>query len=213
MSNPHKNLNEEIKSWAIRSTFHGLPNIITSDRISIKILWSICFLVSAGYCGKVLVTSVTNYWNYDVDTVIEILRDTNADFPTVTFCSLHVCGLDAYNVSKLLESYANRTRNESGTSNTWTTANLRTLFEIIGDEYLRTSDRNDLLRVLKSNKTSIRYNLISCQYSSEFCYENDFEYFELNDFQKCYRFNSGFDFNGEKSDIRKARRYGNITLL
>lgn len=51
-------------------------------------------------------------------------------------------------------------------------------------------------------------NLISCQFSSEFCYENDFEFFQLNEFQKCYKFNSGQNYDGSEAKIRKARRYG-----
>lgn len=206
-------LKEELKSWGERSTFHAIPQLSTNERISVKVMWAICLIASAGYCGKVLVKSVTDYWNYDVDTVVEILRDTDADFPTVTFCALHTCGLGSYDVHALLASYANRTRNGTASTMTnenisWANTNLRTIFKLIRDEYLRTSNRDELLKVLRRNKTSIRSNLISCQFSSEFCYENDFEYYELDEFQKCYKFNSGFDFNGGRTAIRKARRYG-----
>lgn len=57
-------------------------------------------------------------------------------------------------------------------------------------------------------KTSIVNKIISCQYNSETCSENDFEFYKISDFTKCYKFNSGVLFNGETVNIRKARRYG-----
>ena len=33
------------------STSHGIPNIVRSNRISVKILWTICFLVSVLFCS------------------------------------------------------------------------------------------------------------------------------------------------------------------
>lgn len=148
-SDKKSELNQEFKSWAERSTFHGLPQIISSERISIKLIWSICLLASWSYCGKLLVNSVSDYWNYDVNTVVEILRDTNADFPSVTFCMLQTCNLDSYKVDALLANYLNRTHTPNIDP-----ANITSIFKIIGDEYLRTNSRESL----KANKSSIQVN-------------------------------------------------------
>lgn len=138
----------ELKSWAERSTFHGLAQLITAERMSVKIIWSLCWLVSASYCGKLLVNSVSDYWNYDVNTVVEILRDTNADFPTVTICTLHTCGLEPYKIDALLASYHNRTHQAASVNST----NLKSIFQLIGEEYLLTSNPNSI----KVSKASIK---------------------------------------------------------
>lgn len=151
--------NKDFRSWAERSTFHGLPQIISSERIAVKVIWSVCLLASWSYCGKLLVNSVSDYWNYDVNTVVEILRDTDANFPTITFCTLHTCGLEAYKIDALLAAYRNRTNNPHAASiNSSTTTNLKSIFKLMGEEYLRTSSRESLDQVFKANKTSIKVN-------------------------------------------------------
>lgn len=154
MENDRKTeLKQEFKSWAERSTFHGLPQIISSERISIKLIWSICLLASWSYCGRLLVNSVSDYWNYDVNTVVEILRDTNADFPSVTFCMLQTCNLDSYKVDALLANYRNRT------NKTIDSTNIASIFKIISKEYLLTTNPESLNRVFKANKSSIKVNV------------------------------------------------------
>jgi len=54
----------------------------------------------------------------------------------------------------------------------------------------------------------MREKIISCQYSSETCDEDDFFFFQNSEFIKCYKFNSGKTFTGKSQNIRKARRYG-----
>lgn len=205
-------MKEKLKLWGERSTFHAIPQISYSDRKSIKVLWTVCLLASSVYCGNLLVRNVLDYLNFDVNTVVEVLRDSGSDFPTVTFCNLQLCGLSDYTIKNslntILQNYFNKTArvNEDDIKN----ADMKLLLEYIKVEYLRTADATLLNKIFNKTKTSIKNNLISCQYSSEFCYENDFEYYELNEFQRCYKFNSGTNYDGNRSQlgIRKARRYG-----
>lgn len=59
-----------------------------------------------------------------------------------------------------------------------------------------------------SNTLTIEDDLITCEYDGNECSHHDFAYFKLDEFQKCYSFNSGRDFNGSQTDIRQVRRYG-----
>ena len=74
-------------------------------------------------------------------------------------------------------------------------------------KYLELNDITELEKVA-NEKVSMKNKIISCQYSSETCYENDFELFQMSQFTRCYKFNSGVQFDGQLKALRKARRYG-----
>ena len=44
--------------------------------------------------------------------------------------------------------------------------------------------------------------LLSCRFDDEECSEADFEFFQMGEFSKCYKFNSGIDFNGNSIDLK-----------
>ncbi len=83
---------------------------------------------------------------------------------------------------------------------------IKELMKGARDAFFKHHNHEDLTRVL--NITSIKKNVISCQFSSDFCNENDFEAFMLYDFMKCYRFNGGKNMVGNITEIKNARRYG-----
>ncbi len=74
--------------------------------------------------------------------------------------------------------------------------------------YINNLKSTDKYKQLYLNETSLKKMLISCMYNGEFCYEQDFEFFQLSEFQKCYRFNAVRYVSGNKTSVKKARRYG-----
>jgi hypothetical protein len=212
-----KSLKEKIIDYGSRSTVNGIPNILTTDRISVRIIWILCLLVSAGYCSRICISNLLGYLQYDVETVVEILRDSEAEFPTVTFCNLQLCDLNEYRLINIINSQIKDNLNKlNGTNITaemlreqLANDNLNSIFKVQQEAFFKYYSKRDLDRILYNNqRVSIKNSIISCQYSSEFCNENDFEYITIGQFKKCYRFNAGRLFNGSQAPIRKARRYG-----
>ena len=201
-----KELKEKLVSLAERSTFHAIPNIVQTDSTTIKLIWAVCLIMSAGYCAKVLITNTVDYFRYEVETVIKIDRESEAEFPTITLCFVQVC---ADNELYQLDIDLDRFQKSANSSDLYNST--RTIFENMRNYFRTKTYYNQSLRniLLRYNKTrSIKEHLISCQYSGEACSEKNFEYFQLGEFQRCFKFNSGKDWNNGKQEIRVAKRYG-----
>lgn len=85
---------------------------------------------------------------------------------------------------------------------------LKLLNQYAEEAYLDKLKSSNQLEKLFQNRSDLKKMLISCQYNNEFCYENNFEFYQLGEFKKCYKFNSRAKINGSETPIRKARRYG-----
>ncbi|CAF0995026.1 unnamed protein product [Brachionus calyciflorus] len=72
------------------STSHGLPNIIRSDRILIKILWILSTFISGSICTYLIIESIMKYYQYDVITKIRVTEEITTEFPTITVCNLNL---------------------------------------------------------------------------------------------------------------------------
>lgn len=87
-------LKEKIFFFTSKSTFHGIPRIISAESNWPKsTLWSVCFIASSVFMVLNLVFVVSNYLEYKVNTVITIERDDlGTEFPTITICDTQICG-------------------------------------------------------------------------------------------------------------------------
>ena len=72
-----------------RTTSHGLPNISRTHNLAIRLLWITCTLISAGLCAFMIISSVNEYFEYDVVTKIRVIDQVPLEFPTITICSLN----------------------------------------------------------------------------------------------------------------------------
>ena len=76
-------IKENIKSIIEDSTIHGIPRIIQSNSLISKIVWAICFLVSAGWCIYMILTGLSSYLQWNDVTSIEIITEIPARLPMV----------------------------------------------------------------------------------------------------------------------------------
>lgn len=81
-------IKEILKETALSSTSHGIPNIVRSTSLLLKLMWATCLIVSTGLCSYLVVKSIMNYFEYEVVTKINVIYENPAPFPTVTFCNL-----------------------------------------------------------------------------------------------------------------------------
>jgi len=200
-----------LTSWVQNTTFHGIPNISIAERKPIKVMWILCIFISTCYCAFILVTSTIEYLNYEVKTVVDVLRDSNAYFPTITYCYMLQCGASKSLKDYSTNSYLFRALNQSGNYNESTIEEIlknmdsQTALKLFKDEFIKS-----LSQINKSvDSPEFKKNfVISCQYSGEFCYTNDFDPYPLNEYQSCFTFNPGSYPNGTERKLKQARRYG-----
>ncbi len=70
------------------TTCHAIPRIVKSERLFVKIVWSISFLIFLTWSFYSIINSVTDYLNYDYITNIQIIQQDNSDFPEIIICNL-----------------------------------------------------------------------------------------------------------------------------
>ena len=189
---PKLNLMKKIKNWAEKTSFHAVPHIAATKNNLIKFIWVVFLLISTGFCGYLLISESVRFFSFNVNTVVQITRDSAAKFPAVTVCPIMQCGFENYDFQKYFDIYTQEKFNASGYLNKSQLemeiekVSVSTLFDETKKRFLKNHSKDDLLKVLKSN-ASMKPYMISCQYSSEYCYEKDFEYVQFDAFTRCFK--------------------------
>ena len=78
---------KKIKNLIEGSTSHGIPSIMKTSRISIKILWAICVSAALAACSYMVIIGVSDYLEYDTVSKIEYITEIPTKFPTISFCN------------------------------------------------------------------------------------------------------------------------------
>ena len=73
------------KSTLSISTLHGMRKIIKNPFMPIKVMWTVCMFTSIGYCCYGVVTSFALYFEYNVETRLEVKSGIQLGFPVVKF--------------------------------------------------------------------------------------------------------------------------------
>ena len=68
-------------------------------------MWVICLLVSSAYCAYCLTKSFKEYFSYETNTQIKFKRESEIEFPTVTFCNKNPYNIHKKNNFTLLMKY------------------------------------------------------------------------------------------------------------
>lgn len=68
------------------STVHGVPNIANNSHIVVKFMWSFFLLISTGTCVYFIYDNVMNFMDNEYITNIDLIKEYNFQFPTVSFC-------------------------------------------------------------------------------------------------------------------------------
>ena len=100
---------EPIESW----TLHGLPNVFRSKYIAIKIIWTIIFLAALGGSIYFLYSTIKEYLEYNVSTVVRSIDVEEMDFPIITVCNTNrITNFYGYNYFQNVLNEYNRTIDE-----------------------------------------------------------------------------------------------------
>lgn len=171
--------NETLKELVADSTIHGLPRIIKSKHILMKIIWSICFLACACYCSYLMVDMICDFLNFDYVTTIDTVYETPAKFPAVTICSTNP--FQNNQADAILDDFNQNFKLEPNLS-----SSLKLYFLM-----RNISNQNESFK--KSIGNPLEEILINCEFGTLKCTADDFEWMFHYMLGNCYRFNSGKD--------------------
>ena len=202
-SNKKYILLNKIKSLLEGSTSHGIPNLMRTNRISIKILWALCFLASVSFCSYMVFKIVADFLNYETVSKIERITEIESKFPTISFCNVNP--FTTSESEQLLLSFvpANVSLND---------LDFRTKYGLIvlANRDAQVNSFNPEFG--DANRKKLGYNLskilISCVFDDEPCSADDFEWYYDLSFGNCYRFNSGRSQKGRPIEQKKTKKPG-----
>ena len=169
------------------STSHGLPNIFRTKRLSIKALWTVCFLVSVSVCSYMVFSSISEYLNYEAVSRTELITETKTPFPTVTICNVNPL------TTKDAEVEVERTLASLFISSNLTGMDYLSYFLmanrlVLLDSYVKRFDKSySMDKFGFSFKDILKY----CSFNELTCTHADFEWHYDLSFGNCFRFNPG----------------------
>ena len=183
-----------IKETLESSSIHAIPNITRNKNYSIKLMWSICFLISFTVCSFSIYSSLSDFFNYDVTTKIIVQNQDKLKFPIISICNLNFYSTnESYLASKLLFGTDSPEPSLTTRGQVWTNLMLESLYGI---------DK-------RTTGYSVYDTLISCQFNLAKCnLSQDFEYFYDVTYGNCFRFNSGNNMNGSKIETKYTYQSG-----
>ena len=89
----HKQLLKEIKELTREtlesSSIHAVPNIARNKFYLVKLVWVICFMISAGWCCWFIQKSIVDYLSNDVVTKTDVKYVNTIIMPIISFCNIN----------------------------------------------------------------------------------------------------------------------------
>ena len=189
--------------WFSTSTVHGLSNIMRIKNIFLKVIWIICFLISAIWCLFSSIRLFSTYYAYPSYVSTLIVQESPSVFPAVTICNMKLV-----NKTKNMQfAYTKSMPFSHMFKANISIINQFTPYELIHLTKQKIIENINDNRVLNgTSRKQIGYQiedmLVSCYFNFKQCFANDFTYsFDyLNG--NCYTFNSGKpNSKGKKSRI------------
>lgn len=186
-----------IADVVLSSTSHGIPNVVRSPRPSLKILWTLSTVVSAGFCCYLITQNIMSYLNFDVTTTIRVKKETSSLFPTITLCNLNAFTTD-YTVNTFIKSFSPDVKNMMG------------YFPWL-NFYLSTIMNNDLQMNRSMFGDSKEKLLVESYFDVLLINQSELSYYFHPLYGNCYQFNSGKDQNGNEIALKRVTKNDRIT--
>ncbi|CAF1024353.1 unnamed protein product [Brachionus calyciflorus] len=84
-----KELKDQIKESIIQSTSHGIPRIVASDNMLLRIVWILFTIISTGFCAYLIADNIISFYKYEVATKVRQKFELKPKFPSVTICNVN----------------------------------------------------------------------------------------------------------------------------
>jgi len=206
MNSTNRNLKEKLKGkfieWATSSTSHGIPNIFRTNNIFIKLMWLLFLIFSSSMCTFMVVRSILDYLNFDVVTKVRVFSEVPSEFPAITICKINPFS-DNESVEAMKDIYMREYPNASRDK-----LSLENITSVYQTFLYEAKDHSFGVERRRSLTPDITEMLIYCSFNSNECSYEDFEPFYMLFYGNCFRFNSGKDYYGNKTKVKKVYREG-----
>ena len=195
--NTEEKLRESMKNIRI----DGLPNIFRADFLVFKTAWFLIFICLVSFCSYLTINSFLDYFKYQVTTTYRQQKETSAIFPTISICNINPLNTEYY-VSLL------------NAANLTSSINSDAYENFVRLEYYQMQTAG---RYFTSEEKRALINLdgfiISCYFQNKPCNKSDFRYLFFPYFLNCIQFNSGYDSDGNKIELRTSHTSGDLSSL
>ena len=75
-----------LRETCLSSTIHGIPNILRTNSICLKVLWSIFTILSSSACFYLVIEAVTQFLEHEVVTKMIVTNEFSSEFPAIKIC-------------------------------------------------------------------------------------------------------------------------------
>ena len=147
------------------TTMHGLPRVLSTEYIALKIIWGICVLISSGICLWLIIYSIMVFFKYDYESSADYAIEIPTKFPAVS-----ICNDNTYTSQSAIE-FINQllSANNISVQDRTNTYFHNDLLKFMFLHYMTALNAfnpliNDTLRLL-SMKLDLNQTLISCTYN------------------------------------------------
>jgi hypothetical protein len=168
------------------STSHGLPNIMKTNRISIKILWIIFLLIAIGACSYMIAKTISEYLQYEVVAYSEVITELSSEFPAITLCDTNPL------TTKTAEQYVEELLNNDNFTDVDLDArryiDILSVYAYQANLNAFSFENADFQKSLGLNLTEV---FLNCHYNDIECSLDEFEWKYDRYLGNCYTFNSG----------------------
>ena len=189
-----KELKKIFVKWADETTIHGIPNILHSKSLIVRLIWIIIFLACLGLLSWQIAVSLINYLSFNVVINYNLIHEVPTIFPTVDICNLNP--YDGNQVNQVIQML-----NISDPQGYFP-------YYINQINYITDSVKYSLEKKWE-NDPRTRYQdgfflyqmLLSCQFQNKPCFESNFSYYHNFYYGSCYSFNAGVEGIFQKTQV------------
>ena len=156
-----------------------LYKVIITPYLILRVFLTICILTSISLASYLVIQSFLTFFNYGVVTTSRTVFEMPTLFPKVTFCNVNRVTTEyGYNLTSILNI-----------------TDSKRIYGISDEEKRKLShDLSDIL--------------LECWFNDVPCNLTDFTWTYHQTYGNCYKFNTGFDSNGNKIDFKKSTLAG-----
>jgi hypothetical protein len=179
------------RKFKVRSALDAFYRIFATNRIYLKVIWSVLILTALALCIWMIINSLIVYFDYRTKSLVR-----KSAQPKLTFPSLSICDSNYFKSRAASEYMTSFLYNSVGAN----FSNFQQFYDFTNDSIYSilawkfyetfSPEFNDSLR--RSFGYSLDELVIKCEFDSRPCNMSWFDWYYHPFYGNCYKFNSGY---------------------
>ena len=183
------NVKDILTETGLSSTIHGIPSILRAKYSSLKVIWSIFFILSSTAGVYIVLKTIMSFLDREVVTTTSVRNQIPSEFPTITICNRNPF------VTKNATDFLNEHISKEGISSSFY-------------NNLEFKAFNESIMQKKSFGLELNELIYDCTFNLKKCDENDFVWFYHLNHGNCFRYNSVYNISSNFLNKKKIYRLG-----